>query len=731
MRLHGLARPATGLLLGLVAMGSVSSPALADTVSVALTVRGGAGAAAEGTVTVMAADGRAAPIEKPFRCAADKPCIVAVEVPEGGNWLASASSRGFWASPRTTAPGGTIGLWPSCTVRGALESAKGESVPSEVEVMFSGSPGPENRPGFTDQGTVTCPVLDGTFSCKLPAADLDLRLRAKGHISLYRWGVTLVPGGVTDLGRFMLRKGASIVGRVELAERALPPKRACTVRLGPATGPDRATETATGLPTSLVDSRGFFHLEVVPPGTWMVVAELDGFVSARRGVTVVEGMEASLKEPLVLALPARIELTLLPAQDPDGRPWVVEVGGKQGEGRYDSVANAPASLGGFWSRERMVSGHEYQVRVRTATGQAWWTDPVPFVLSGPVHRRTIEVGFEEVQGTVRLGDLPIPATVTFGAPKEMVAIGLRADSDGSFSGALPRLGSWHVAVASDQPSVRRNLEVEVRRGVDGRGSVEIVLEDGALVGEIVDESGKKLERAILTVSSMKTIEQSQEQVEGGTFRLTGFEPGRYLLSAEGRGVASEAVPAEISEDGASPFLRIVVRKKERVTLRVFSESGSPVGGAPVRVLRTTRYPGLEVLAERTDATGLVSFSAAPGVERQCFAVGLPGLSTLIADAAPGTEEQRVVIPSGGGTIVVEAPAAGPGEFTILWRGSCFAPLGLLASLVGRNGDSFPGLAPGDYRLCRHDVTSATAKPSCVDGFLSPRAVLTLQLGKTP
>ena len=702
-------------------------PCRAGTLDVAIRVRGESGRRANGVLSAKAMDASAAPIEVPFSCQGGEPCRVALPLASEKGWLLQASAPGYWVEPATLLPGGSVELWPAGKVTGESRGANRAPAPSEITASFFPAPGAKPE-GFPAEGQARCTVANGRFACDLPAGTLDLRLRAKGHVSHYRWSQQVRADESTDLGAVEFRRGASLVGRVVSNEPGAPRPGSCIVRLDYAAGSRAQGSLRAELPRAIVDGRGFFHLEVVPPGSWELFAEQEGFVSARRPVTVIEEMEANLKEPLLLARPARLEVTLLPPQDPDGKPWVVEILEVRNGTNVEMLTTTPASLAGFWSKERLSSGSSLLARVRTSAGQAWWADGSAFELVGPIHKRTIELGAEAIRGMVTLGGEPHVARLTFGAPRDNTSIVLRSEEDGSVSGWLPRLGAWHVVVTSEQPSIHRELEIDVRRSSDGTGRFEIGLQDRALVGEIVDERGTRLPRSILTVTSRaaRSRETTQEHVEGGAFRLTGLEPGGYILRAEGSGRVSESVSAEIGEDGSSPFVTIVTRPKANVSLRIVNESGSPVPGARVEILEVTTFPGVRTSSKFSDAMGRVSFSTHPAVREQCFVASTPGRATRLFGVAPGLDEQEIVLPSAGGTVLLEAPRPSEAEVHLLWQGGCFASPGLLKMMTGGDGARFQGLAPGEYRLCRHRLTALAGPPLCSAGYLDRYGVLPLK-----
>lgn len=688
-------------------------------------VRGEAGLEAKGKVTALAIDGRSAPVESEFVCRVGLPCAVELPLGAGRDWLLAAAADGFWATPSSTPVGGTIELWPAGALTAKLR-AEGES-PGEITVRFSPSPGMKAASGFPKEGTIVCPVVEGGVRCQVPEGTLDLRLRAKGHVSIYRWTQRVPGGGVVDLGKLELKRGASLVGVVTSPERDAPKPGSCVVRLerSPRGEPDAAAD----LPRATVNARGVFHLEVVPPGTFSLVAEQEGFAAARRTVTIVDGMEANLNEPLVLRRPARLELSLAPPTDPFGKPWMVELIERKNE-RLELAGGAPASLAGFWARDNLGSGNRFSIRVRTSANDIWWSDREAREIVGPVSSRQIDLGYEAVSGSVRLGELPLAARVTFGERAGNVSVTLRSDAEGRLSGALPRLGAYHVDVASESPSIRRKMDVEVRRKPDGRADVEIVLEDRALIGEIVDENGRRLERANLTVTSMakSARETVQEWIDGGSFRLTGFESGGYRVQAEGQGRISEPMKVEIAEDGSSPFVTIIAKPKTTIRLQILTEAGSPVAGATVDAITPGLFPGVGSTRLAADAEGRVSYFAHPSAPHQCFVVSSPGLARFVFAAMPKEEEQAVVLPAAGGTLVVKPGELKEGEARLLWKDACYLSVGLLNGLTRGDGTHFAGLAPGTYRLCRHTVGSGrSADGECSSGHLDRYGFLELAL----
>lgn len=202
------------------------------------------------------------------------PGEVAIDLPAGSHWSVAASARGQWARTELVdaVPGSevTVRLIPAGVVRAEIEMAPGETLPSEVALRVVSSPTASGAASALRASEV-CPVEDRKLACPAPAGTFDLRLRAKGFISQYRWDRRVPAGGELDLGKLTLRRGASVVGNVA------PPARDfrfqdCRVELRPRlTAPAAERDQARSGERSevaTVNARGFFELAGVAPGSY-------------------------------------------------------------------------------------------------------------------------------------------------------------------------------------------------------------------------------------------------------------------------------------------------------------------------------------------------------------------------------------------------------------------------------------------------------------------------------
>jgi hypothetical protein len=679
-----------------------------------------------GAVVARPTDGLSAPIRKEFTCTAERICSVELDLPSDKSWQMMAEVPAHGSDSWVPVEKGSLEIWPSAALKGKA-LFPGETVPpEELRVRFHAEArdGKRNQKDGVD-GETSCPLRDSQFECVIPAGVVDLSLRAHGFISVYRWRQETKPGAPLQVGAVELRKGASLVGQVISTSPDAPRAGACRVRLQPTANNPKLPPTASQLPETTVDGRGFFQLEVIPPGQWDLLVEQEGFAPARQAVVILERAEARLKSPVVLSRPVRFDVTLNPPQDPTGAPWRVSVLEEKGEARVEVVSESSATPGGQWFREGFRASGKYRLRVLTASGQSWWGDDEPFSPEGSPYSRSIVLDIETVEGTMTLGGRPLHARVVFGREHAVPSVSIEADQEGKLAGFLPRLGKWTVEVIGDSPAVRRKLEVEVRRKPDGIGEVSLALAGKAIQGDIVTEEGSPVGRAILYIANAASGEKSSRWIDGGRFQVEGLEPGDYVVSAAGGRLASSDVPVTLSKDGYADPVRLVMRKTGGVKIRVQSQTGAGLVGVPITIF--TGSPGQLNFAKYTDTDGRATFETSPSSDYACFLVLAPGYAATIAGLPVTTEEQSLQVAQAGGSIALEYPPPSPSAYPMLGQGGCrLMPAMLAAFTRSANKNLFPNMAAGDYTLCLWSrVNGAELQGPCKSGSLAPYGSLKL------
>lgn len=688
------------------------------------------------------------------------PGSVRMELDGSRIWQISAQAESFWsaevlASPSPASPTVTVDLWPAGTLQGSLQVAPGEKMPPELSIRFRTAP---EKGVLSEEHTVVCPVVEGKWACQLPSRKLDLRLRARGFVSHYRWGVTVPAGGNLPLGILSLQKGASVVGRVE-AEEGVVSAAQCQVDLSPMTsgrgGSPEDRERRSGLKLSAkVDERGFFHFEGVKPGSYVLSARQPGFAPAEIfPVSVLETSESDVRQPLLLRRPAALTVVLDPPLDPWNQPWRVLLFGRSpSPGSENSLGSGTANPEGRFTREGLAPG-EYEIEVQDERGASFASQEVRLERDGPPVE--IHLPLVWVAGTIRLGDEPLAAArLWFGGRNGRQSVLLQSGEEGDFEGALPREGDWEIDVAASSPFVERRLPKVSVRLLPGADTAKVTIDLPAthLSGEVVDAEGKRVPRAsILSVDPEALHPVSLEADDEGRFELAGLPEGTLILSAKKAGLQSEEVAVSLSESSEPPPVRLVLRKLREVTGVLAAPAGGLPGvkifamapdrnnpaALPASVHTTTDVEGRFRLEVPEKTTDLLLIALPPGYT--LFARswrGIPeGPLQLAAESQGGT--LRLVPGSSGDASAAQAVVTVNGVFldAIL--------LGAWAALQGeRNTDQavlqVPQVPAGAYTACwvsqeeawnAFRVGGFAATVPCASGSLSPGGELVLERPK--
>jgi hypothetical protein len=692
------------------------------------------------------------------------------ELQGSAGWQLTAEAAGYWSPRVPVFPGdtqATVPLWPAGEVAGTVRLPAAEKLPAELTVRFNSSPDPGKAPLFPET-IVTCPVRDtgakgtiaeGAFSCQVPAGKLDLRLRARGFVSHFRWGVTVAPGKSYPAGTLSLVRGASVIGRVDTAEGALSAET-CKVELKPlaagrGTSPeDLERRGGLGLTTS-VDRRGFFHFEGVKPGSYILSASQPGYAPAEIfPVSVLEGAESDVRQPLLLQRALTLEVILDPPLDPWSQSWTVDLD-KESAVPFsaESIGQAEPAGEGRFLRKGLSPG-DYWIEVRDSRGSAFASSEVTLAPGGaPVE---IRLPLVWVEGEVRLGDEPLAAQLWFGGETGRERILMRSDAEGEFSGVLPHGGEWEVDLDAASPVVRRRVrKVAVREDKDtGRARVRIEVPDTRLAGEVVNEKGDKAPGARVAMVELETGRPSFVTADReGRFEAAGLPEGAVTLLASVADARSDELVVQLSEDSPATSLRLVLRKVREVRGVV----ASPSGGVPgARVLALPRGGGAAMwpaaLQAVADVEGRFTLKVPAGVASLQVVVLPPGfaLTQLRLDDL-SQETLTLPVSAQGGTLRIvpgdpagEADPSDPAsERLIVWNAGAVTDATLLGAWAAMNGAPAPGPAglvvpgvqPGAYVACWTDLAGAYASLqqgapipglACASGVLSAGAELTLE-----
>jgi len=663
-----------------------------------------------------------------------------------GVWQVQASAPGFWSAGAEVAvdakgPAGVrLALWPAALLHGEILAAGGGPLPGDLDVRLSAAP---PAPG-PSRAELRCPIDRGTWGCPGPAGLFDVRLEAVGYAPRYAWDVGLEAATTTDLGRTVLRRGASVFGRAVRRDGSNPPGpcratlQADVARRG-AVEPDpaRAPEGATNLSAPL-SGRGYFHVAGVPPGGHLLAVECAG-ASALRELRVEADTETRIDPPLALE-ELTLDVAVTPAVDPEGRPWRLTV--DTTAPLWRRIADrAAASADGRWTRRGLTAG-SYRVALQGADG----TQRLQrfFELgagSGPL---SLRVGFVEVAGRVRLGVQPLRARLVLFNQAGGEPATLTSDGDGRFQGSVPVTPGvleprWTVEVHAAQPPINRRLEgVGLQPGA-GQDSawLELALPAFAVRGTVVAEGGRPVSGVQVSFENTSGGARTATATdEAGAFELLELPPGSYTAVAESAEGVSDPTALEVV-DGVEGDLKLVLNRSQRVAFSVVSSQG-PVAGAAVQVWLP---PGVPRVFARTDGDGRFEAALPPGTTEVGLTVGAPGHALKLI-RLPVPPDQSITLADDGGTLVLDLQRPGRGldgsTTPYLVHDGAIEAAGALAGWGSAGGagaagpDVVEAIEPGVYALCLVGPAEVAALwrgalPSdrCRTGSVEPNRTLTL------
>ena len=445
------------------------------------------------------AEGDEHKLEAPFTSGVD----ARLDLEPGLAWKVKASAEGFWSPEEIVVPSDrtdrvTLELHPVGVVTGTLAVAGQDELPDDLQVKSRfRSVKLVKKDAQSVEGTVDCTVRDadaekpaGTKSaprleCRVPAGKLALRIRASGYVSHYFWDRTLEAGEELDLGKLVLRPGASVVGWVETSDEASLTD--CEVELVPqlvdSPSPAESARASILKLDEKVDERGFFHFAGIVPGSYSVTARLAGYSPAVvENLVVLENAEAELQDPLVLERPLDLTVRVRPSSDPSGGKWGVML--MPSAGGRPRPTNSPlmgfTDAEGAWTGERLESG-QYLLHLMDSRGSTLKTE----FLDLTAERTTfiVEVPFVEVTGRITLGDEPLKAKVFIGGVSGAVSVSADSDVEGEYSAVIPeRDETWEIDVTAKSPRIfSRMRDVEIEANASGEALLDIELPDTCCV----------------------------------------------------------------------------------------------------------------------------------------------------------------------------------------------------------------------------------------------------------
>ncbi|HEX6086709.1 MAG TPA: carboxypeptidase-like regulatory domain-containing protein [Thermoanaerobaculia bacterium] len=645
-----------------------------------------------------------------------------------GLYVAELQAPGVWFSSRTISlrDGATIDLpvRPTGTLTGRSAPPEGA-----VSVRFTDSADPEIT------GQVLCATAGGAFRCELPAGTLDLRIARQGQVPHYRRQVSVTAGKAESLGSVAFTPGASLSGRLQIEEGELD-----KVQISLAAASGKGTSVAIR-----PEPNGFFAAGPIAPGEYILSATRQGFLSAPVSVSIRDGLEASLREPVVLARPRRLSVLISPPVDPIAVGWVAalrEAGPRRTERRV--VAEGPASPDGSWSTEHLLPG-TYELIVRPKGGPVWRVETI--TISDALTTQPVSVPSLRFEGTVTLGDKPLAAKLTFGGAHAEATIPWRSDESGRFRGYMPvpKEKTWAVTVQSETPPVEVTLpDVPMHiNESEGVARVDIRLPFTSLTGVVVDEREEPVANALVNVDGNTTSARMTQinTLKDGSFSIHGLLPGRYRVTGSAYLKESEVVDVELPESAEEPVsIRLQVKAYRQWKGRVVTPEGRPVAAARI-FASAADVPIVVAYPARSDADGRFVLLVPAGAKLFDFIVAPRGFTYTYFRRA-FSEELHIVVNPSGGTLVLDVPDDRSVEPAVWHNGSVTSAYAFLSGWIGEMEQGGPGVTrlrvpqmdTGSYMVClvpSGTVSTAMPGPGCQSIYLAPHGEAVVTLTRSP
>ncbi len=576
----------------------------------------------------------------------------------------------------------------------------------------------------TDSGAdVPCIVERDAFECAIPWGTWDVRIGAPGFISQYYWDVAVDPDDELILGRFALQRGSSFVGMVDfatgLASGSEVGRIEDAVVIITEVGAD-GKSSVTGRP----NAKGFFQFPTIAAGTYRVLARLGTLESDSREIKILSDREANLRDPLLLDRPKQLTVQTHPPRDPHDQPWKLEVAEITKDGRriLSPVSETLSDVGeAIVGRLRTGS---YRVSILDSNGSTWARQRIQ--IGSTDESLTFDTDSVRVRGKLSYLERPLSASLRFRNRESGSEVTMVSDNDGEFRGVVPALAdSWQVRVESRDPSVARDLVVDLRP-IDGEAELNIPLPSSGLDGRVLDQDGTAVtEGGIVTLSDEKQATMVQGRLlEDGTFAFHGLETGSYQLRVSTYSQReSDTIQIQIEEDEIAA-VDVLVKENEGL-LGIVTFRGRPVPGATVWSFPVGSGQ-LFFIPRTTDETGRFRALLPSGSAEVDFLVQAGGFATRLLRQGTSNREVAIELEQQGGILEVDLPPPNTAPNAVhpfLMHERAWIPARMLtrgAQELEQGVSSQIHVEPGVYVLCLASNLSALqagAVPSqqCITG----------------
>lgn len=738
---------AIALILGPVSARSAEGEARVLRVNVVKAP--GADFPARGEIVGREESGGTTEVRAPFEIPSGKPSLeVAVPLPSQGRWWFSVEGKGLFSVPELLAfpieaRQATLQIRPLVPLAGRVVADGGVSIEGRETLVLW------RTPGSTDSWqSVKVRVSGGRVEAEIPAGTWDLAMKVRGCASHRRERAPVAPDSRLDLGTVRVVPGASLVGRVARrdGDANLGPKE---VRITLTPAGEVPGRSAVGDAISLGrETRptpfGEFQFAGLTPGHYNLRLFASGFAREDRPVSISPDLETELRDRILLARPASLQVDLSPGVDSQGSPWVVELR-ESGEGGWlPDAGMTRKSTAGMASFDGLRLGGDYVAVIRTGSGDSWRMQAV--TMTGPRTKLSVRLDGVAVVGRLTLGSEPLAASLAFGGRMAAPSIRAKSGEDGEFRANLPHAGRWAVDVNATAPRVSRSVAVDVPKAEGGEPSrILVEIPSTRLRVLVVDARGAPVTRhCLVRLESVLTHESLDEETSTGELETVGLEPGQWIVYAESYRAVSDRRTVTIEKEGEQE-LTLTLAEKRMVKGVVVSSLGMPVPYSRLQMLRWDTKLDTFPAPVTADALGRFQLQVPTDVARVGVFVHAPGhavTSVVLNTSEAGTI--AVEVPPTGGRVAFsfDSKAYPPPRMPWISDGTLTFWAFLLTTSpetrVERRGDrtfvEIPSYRPGPFGVCPSVLVGASdvdqVGQGCLFGAVSPGRELLLELGHT-
>lgn len=686
-------------------------------------------------------------VRAPFRIASGQPSLeLTVPLPSRGRWWFSVDGKGLFAKPELVAfplegRQTTLQIRPLVGVAGRVVVREGVSLEGRETLVLWRTPG-----SMDAWESVNARVSDGRVEAEMPAGTWDLALKVMGCASHRREAVLVAPGSRLELGAVPVVPGASLVGRVASRDRgaSLRPQD-IRVSLSPAgEAPGRsAVGDGISLGTEIrATPLGGFQFAGLTPGRYSLRVFASGFAREDRVVDVSPDLEAELRDPVLLARPASLQVDVTPGADPQGLPWVVELRESGEAGWLPDAGMTRRSIGGVASFDGLRVDGEYVAVFRSGCGDSWRVQAV--TISGPRTKLSVRLDGVAVVGRLTLGGEPLAAKLAFGGKMASPSIRVTSGEDGEFRAHLPHRGRWVVDVDARAPRVSRSVGVEVPEDEGGEPSRVLVdIPSTRLRVRVVDARGAPVTRhCLVRFESVLSHEHLDEETSTGELETFGLEPGEWIVFAESVRAVSDRRKITIEKEGGHE-LTLTLAEKRTVKGVVVSSMGTPVPYSRLQMLRWDSRLDTFPSPVTADALGRFELQVPPEIPRVGILVQAPGhavTTVILSTSESGTVAVGVPLAGGRVTFSFDSKDYPPPRMPWISDGTLTFWAFLLTTspetrVVRRDGRTFvevPSYRAGPFGVCRSVLVGASdldhVGQGCLFGAVTPGRDLIHELG---